>query len=178
MPKQPRVSADDTRQLRPRLPARQQLEVALQFNLKLHTFLDSFDILDYVAGDDVLRDAITDLLQVTYRKEDEGCVVIIEDISFAAGQQEGTRRPPTVVEYFEDKLATGWPYPCDASHPASPAHPDFHIESGCGRDCANAIDAAVEAIRHVKKAFGDDEPELVKGIVEACSATVRCYVYG
>lgn len=154
------------------MPNPETLRVSLQLNLKLQTFLDAFDVLDYPRES---KDEIAKVIQEILHPEDQQVSVEVEDICFA-GQQE--RRPPTVVEYFEDRLGIPWPYPVNKKEPASPSHPDFHIETPCGRDCANAIDAAVEAIRHVRKAFGNEERELVGQITQACSAIVRCYVYG
>lgn len=119
----------------------------------------------------LLATGINQLLEVA----DPHGMVKVNDL---CSHLEGTRKPPSVVEYFEDRLGEPWPYPVNARNPDSPAHPDFHIETVCGRGCADAIDTAVEAIRHVRKGFGDDQPELIKGIFDACSAVVRVYVYG
>lgn len=176
MPTKPRdVNADDKRQLRhPSQPPRQQeLGVSLQFDLLLHTFLDHFDILDYLKEDDQVRGTITRLLQDLYRTEDAGCVLVITDINLAEES-----RTPTVVEYFARELDAAWPYPVNVKEPSSPAHPDFNIRSGCGIDCKDAIDAAADALKHVRKAFGDDRKELETAIIHACAEVVRCYVYG
>lgn len=160
------------------MPKRNEFRLSLKIDLQLDTEETESAVVAVFTNDanDHLWHGIEHALCLSL--DNDTNIINVTDISLAAGHEKGTRRLPTIVEYFEDRLGVGWPYPSDASLPSSPAHPDFHIESGCGRDCANAIDAAVEAIRHVNKAFGEDESELVKGIVDACSAVVRCYVYG
>lgn len=155
------------------MPEQQQLGVSLQFDFKLHTFLDNFDVLDFIRESAEVRGAITQVIQKELRKEDEGTVIIIEDVSFAAGSQ-----PLTVVQYFVKELDSVWPYPCNVKNPASPAHPDFHIETGCGSDCKDAIDAAAVTIKYIRKGFGDDRPELIADVVKACAEVVRVFVYG
>jgi hypothetical protein len=64
--------------------------------------------------------------------------------------------PPSVADYFEQRLGAKLPpaHPgeteLDREHPASPAHPDFHIETGCGEDCKEAIDTAAALITHLR----------------------------
>lgn len=56
--------------------------------------------------------------------------------------------PPSVADYFEQKLGVKLPpaHPgeteLDSEHPASPAHPEFHIHTPCGLDCKLVIDTA------------------------------------
>lgn len=85
---------------------------------------------------------------------------------------------PTVAAYFAarlgDELETEREQEPDKEY--SPYHPLFHIETGCGLSCRDAIDSAANLIRHQKAAFDDDET--VATIVDACRQIVRCYVYG
>lgn len=70
--------------------------------------------------------------------------------------------PPSVADYFEQKLGAKLPaHPddddLDREHPASTAHPDFHIGTGCGRDCKSAIDAAAVLLTHLRATETADE---------------------
>lgn len=51
----------------------------------------------------------------------------------------------TVAEFFQRKLGEPLEHPdhphCPPDHPASPAHPEFTVETGCGEPCAAAIEA-------------------------------------
>jgi hypothetical protein len=64
--------------------------------------------------------------------------------------------PPSVADYFEQKLGAKLPpaHPgeteLDREHPASPAHPEFHIETGCGEDCKLVIDTACELLAFLR----------------------------
>lgn len=65
--------------------------------------------------------------------------------------------PPSVAEYFEQKLSAKLPNPftggdtVDKTNEASPAHPDFHIYTGCGIDCKAAIDAAASVLEYLRQ---------------------------
>lgn len=93
---------------------------------------------------------------------------------------------PTVAEYFQTKLRADLEHVSerDPAHPASPYHPEFTIDTGCGSDCRAAIDAAAEILMHVMNAYGEPGAEHPKGpvlraaIVDAARNVVRCYVYG
>jgi hypothetical protein len=69
--------------------------------------------------------------------------------------------PPTVADYFAEKLGAPLPpaHPgeteLDRKHPASPAHPDFHIQTGCGEVCKVAIDTAARLIENLQVLFAD-----------------------
>lgn len=104
-----------------------------------------------------------------------------------AGPQPGgirlkhnVREVPTVAQYFARML--GAPLPPDVirdpAHGSSPAHAGFTIRTGCGVECAAAIDAAAELIKHVRVAhaeYGDDD---VRKIIEITAHVVSVYVYG
>jgi hypothetical protein len=105
--------------------------------------------------------------------------VVVDDFPRAE-----TDSPPTVAAYFFAKFGEHLETNAesDPGHPASPAHPEFTIETGCGEDCRMAIDAAVALIDHIKTAFGEERPDLVAAIVDSAPKSVRgvvrCYVYG
>lgn len=107
----------------------------------------------------------------------------------------GVARPavPTVAEYFRQRLGSELELaelghdtsPEYRNHPASPYHPEFTIETGCGSDCRAAIDAAAEIMLHLANAFGEPGnrehpkgPALRAAVVEATRNIVLCYVYG
>jgi hypothetical protein len=94
---------------------------------------------------------------------------------------------PTVAAYFKQKLGSELELDAserDPKHPASPYHPEFTIETGCGVECRAAIDTAAAVIDHVSAAFGEPGREHPKGpvcrgaVVEAVRNVVLCYVYG
>lgn len=90
--------------------------------------------------------------------------------------------PPTVDEYFKLHFGVGLDLDDEArAEPIpvhSPAHPEFTIETGCGVDCKRAIDAAVALVAHVRAAYGEDRPDLIRAIRMTCNEVVCCYVYG
>jgi hypothetical protein len=67
-----------------------------------------------------------------------------------------TAAPPSVADYFEQRLGSKLPpaHPgeteLDREHPASPAHPEFTIETGCGEDCKKVIDAAADVLKYLQ----------------------------
>jgi hypothetical protein len=63
------------------MPKQQVLEVSLQVDLKLKTFLDKFDVLDFSQE---IRGEIAELIQARLRAEDEKVIVVINDIRIAA----------------------------------------------------------------------------------------------
>jgi hypothetical protein len=73
--------------------------------------------------------------------------------------------PPSVAAYFEQKLGAELPNPftggatTDKKHPASPAHPEFHIHTGCGIDCRAAIDAAALVLAYLRAS--EETPDTV-----------------
>jgi hypothetical protein len=96
-------------------------------------------------------------------------------------------RVPTVAEYFKQKLGAELEPEAerDRTHPASPYHPAFHIDTGCGVECRAAIDAAAEILVHLANAYGEPGnrqhpkgPPLRAAVVEAARNIVLCYVYG
>lgn len=89
-----------------------------------------------------------------------------------------TEAPPTVAAYFLDQLGAPLEVESDPSHPASPAHPEFTIETGCGEDCKHVIDDAAALIDHIHVVCGNDHPELVRTVQLATAGVVACMVYG
>lgn len=94
---------------------------------------------------------------------------------------------PTVAAYFKQKLGEELEPEAerDRTHPASPYHPGFHIDTGCGCECRAAIDAAAEILQHLSNAYGEPGnrqhpkgPVLRASIAEATRNIVLCYVYG
>lgn len=94
---------------------------------------------------------------------------------------------PTVAAYFQQKLGAELEPEGerDPSHPASPYHPGFHIDTGCGVECRAAIDASAEILQHLASAYGEPGnaqhpkgPPLRASVVEAARNIVLCYVYG
>lgn len=92
--------------------------------------------------------------------------------------RQQTEAPPTVAAYFLDQLGAPLEVESDPSHPASPAHPEFTIETGCGEDCKQAIDNAAAIIDHIHLAFGNDRPDLVRAVQITTASLVECLVYG
>lgn len=96
----------------------------------------------------------------------------------APPQVEAVQPFPTVAAYFAarlgDELQTGSEQQPEFEH--SPYHPSFHIDTGCGLSCRDAIDSAANLIRHQRAAFGDETA--IELIVETCRQIVLCYVYG
>lgn len=109
-------------------------------------------------------------------------------IARAEARAEQAKPVPTVAAYFRQRL--GAELEPDRARPdsvASPYHPDFTIETGCGTDCRAAIDAAGEILAHVVNAFGPlpgdarahpKSHQLRASIVDAARNVVLCYVYG
>lgn len=94
---------------------------------------------------------------------------------------------PTIAAYFTQKLGEELEAPAqrDPAHPASPYHPDFHIDTACGIECRAAIDASAEILQHLANAFGEPGnrehpkgPAMRAAVVEAARNVVLCYVYG
>jgi len=108
----------------------------------------------------------------------------------SAGYISPTEIPevPTVAAYFKQRLGADLEpdeSERDPSHPASPYHPDFHIDTGCGVECRAAIDAAAEMLVHLANAYGEPGnaehpkgPGLRAAVVDAARNVVICYVYG
>jgi hypothetical protein len=77
-------------------------------------------------------------------------------------------RPPSVADYFEQRLGAKLPpHPddddLDREHPASPAHPEFHIGTGCGEDCKHVIDAAAPLISYLRGGNESEESNAIEG---------------
>jgi hypothetical protein len=81
--------------------------------------------------------------------------------------------PPSVADYFEQKLSAKLPNPftggdtIDKTKESSPAHPDFHIHTGCGVDCKAAIDAAAMVLPYLQ---GEETPDAVSAALVGASA--------
>ena len=54
---------------------------------------------------------------------------------------------------------------------------DFDLESACGMDCKQAIDAAVLLYLHAKQAFGESSP-MLDSIAEQADRICACYAFG
>lgn len=89
-------------------------------------------------------------------------------------------KPPSVATYFADQLGYSLPLADDDEgiKPWSPAHADFHIETGCGIECKKAIDAAAELMRHVREAGPREISNDLNEIARVTGQIVRIYVYG
>lgn len=80
-----------------------------------------------------------------------------------------TAAPPSVADYFEQRLGAKLPpaHPgeteLDREHPASPAHPEFHIATGCGEDCKHVIDAAAPLISYLRGGNESEESDAIEG---------------
>jgi len=52
------------------------------------------------------------------------------------------------------------------------------IDSNCGNDCKEAIDAAKKLVKKIHEAWGNDRPNYVSNVVEAAMRTCRIFITG
>lgn len=90
-----------------------------------------------------------------------------------------SKRLPTVAAYFENRLGMPLVVMVGATEPTpdSPAHPAFHIGTGCGVACKRAIDVAAELLELLEP-DGIATPQDRARIVMMTAALVRTYVWG
>lgn len=87
---------------------------------------------------------------------------------------------PSVASYFESRLGHPLrdPQTSASSRKDTLTDPDFLIDSGCGEDCAKAIDSGAALIAQIRAAYSYDRPSLVAGVQDTVTEIIACFFYG